>query len=297
MTPHDGEPAEPVQPGIAAPAPVPTGEPTPAYAVPSSQPSSRPLAAPPSLGTRLKQLFGPVIALGAAIAKWGVIIFKFKLFVVAGSMVVSVAAYATIFGWKFAVGFVLLILVHELGHVVALRRMGIAAGAPVFIPFLGAFVSMKSAPRSAWEEAISGIAGPIAGTVGACGCWWYAHATGSSFWLALAFTGFFLNLFNLMPVLPLDGGRTAAALHPAIWALGLAGLVVLEFYRPTPILPIILILGGIEMWRRWKGRNTDASRAYYKLTPEQRRVIAVLYLGLIVFLVFAHHATYVKRTL
>jgi Zn-dependent protease len=264
------------------------------HSTPPQEP--RVYAAPPSFSDRVKRFFAPIGAVIAAIVKFGAIIIKFKVFTVAASMVVSVAAYAWLFGWKFAVGFVLLIFVHEMGHVVALRRMGVAAGAPTFIPFLGAFVSMKSAPRTAWEEAVSGIAGPIAGTIGSLACWWYADHTHSSLFLALAFTGFFLNLFNLIPILPLDGGRTAAALHPAIWALGLVGLLALEIYRPTPLIPIILIIGGLETWRRWKGRNTEASRTYYDLTSQQRQIIAVAYLGLIVFLVFAHHATYVKQS-
>jgi Zn-dependent protease len=267
----------------------PGGEPTPFEQPPV-------YAAPPSPAQRLKKALAPIGAAIAAIVKFGAVLIKLKVVVVAASMVVSIAAYASIFGWKFAVGFVLLILVHELGHVVALRRMGIAAGVPVFIPFLGAFVNMKSTPKTAWEEAVSGIAGPVFGSAAAVGCWWYAHATGSDLARALAFTGFFLNLFNLIPVLPLDGGRTAAALHPATWVVGLLGLLGLEIYRPTPVIPIVLVLGAFEMWRRWKGRNTEASKTYYALTGEQRRIIAVAYLGLIVFLVFAHHATYVKRT-
>jgi Zn-dependent protease len=155
---------------------------------------------------------------------------------------------------------------------------------------------MKSAPPTAWEEAVSGIAGPIFGSAAAAACWWYGHATGSGLAYGLAFTGFLLNLFNLIPILPLDGGRTAAALHPATWLIGLVGLVGLEMYQPTPIVPIILILGGIETWRRWKGRDTEASKAYYTLTAQQRQIMAMAYLGLIAFLVYAHHATYIKRS-
>jgi Zn-dependent protease len=253
----------------------------------------RPLAAPVPI---IKRVTGPIVAAGVAIAKWGAILLKLKVVTVAASMVVSVAAYAWLWGWKFGVGFVLLIFVHEMGHVVALRRMGIRAGAPTFIPFLGAFVSMKEAPRSAWHEAVSGIAGPVAGSLGAAGCWWWAEQTDSGLLLALATTGFLLNLFNLIPILPLDGGRTAAAIHPAAWVVGLAGLLALEIYKPTPIIPIILILGGIETWRRFKGRNTAESRAYYQLQPGQRGIITTAYLVLLVVLVLAQHATYAERT-
>ena len=253
----------------------------------------RPLAAPTPIW---KRITGPIVAVGALLAKFGAVLLKLKVFTLAGSMVLSLAAYAWIWGWSFALGFVLLLFVHEMGHVIVLRRMGIKAGLPMFIPFLGAFVSLKEQPKSAWEEAVSGIAGPVFGAAAAAACWWYAHETGSQFALGLAFIGFFLNLFNLLPIVPLDGGRAAAAIHPGLWVAGLAGLLALEIWRPTPIIPIILIFGGIEAWRRFKGRNTAESRAYYDLTGDQRRIMAFAYLGLVILLVFAMHGTYVHRT-
>jgi Zn-dependent protease len=256
-------------------------------------PPERPLAAPKPL---LKRILGPIAAVGAAIVKWGAILLKLKVFTLAGTMLLSLAAYAWIWGWTFALGFILLLFIHEMGHVIALRRMGIKAGLPTFIPFLGAFVTMKEQPKTAWHEAVSGIAGPVLGSAAAALCWWYAHETGSNFVRALAFAGFLINLFNLIPILPLDGGRTAAAIHPALWVVGLAGLLVLEVYRPTPIIPIILIFGGIEAWRRYKGRATAESRAYYALSADQRRIMSFTYLALVVLLVFAVHGTYVHRT-
>ena len=122
-------------------------------------------------------------------------------------MLVSVAAYALIWGWKFAVGFVALLFVHEMGHVIQLRREGIQASAPVFIPFLGAVVWAKSLGDDAAAEARVGLAGPILGSLGALACWIAGEALDSDLLVALAFTGFFLNLFNLLPVTPL----TAAA--------------------------------------------------------------------------------------
>jgi Zn-dependent protease len=174
--------------------------------------------------------------------------------------------------------------------------MGIPASLPMFIPFLGAFVTMKEQPKSAWHEAVSGIAGPVVGSLGALACWWYAETSGSSLFMALAFTGFFLNLFNLIPIVPLDGGRTAAAIHPAIWVLGLIGLVALAFYTHSPLVIIIAILGATEAWRRFRGRNTAESKAYYELLPGQRRIITVAYLALVGLLVLAMHHTYIERT-
>ena len=91
----------------------------------------------------------------------------------------------------------------------------------------------------------------------------------------MAFVGFLINLFNLLPVVPLDGGRAAAALHPALWALGLAGLVALAFFRPNPILFFILVLGGLELWRRWKTRHHPEFQRYYRVLPWQRATVFV----------------------
>src|SRR5687768_10586534 len=145
-------------------------------------------------------------------------------------MLVSIAAYAWIWGWSFAVGFVLLLLLHELGHVIQLRREGIEASAPMFIPFLGAVIAAKSMGKDAAAEARVGLAGPILGTLATLiplGIW---LATGEDFWRALAYIGFFLNLFNLLPVLPLDGGRAMAAVSPWVWFAGCAGLIVLTVF-------------------------------------------------------------------
>jgi Zn-dependent protease len=262
---------------------------------PQPQPQPQPLDDP--IGARIKRALAPLVAVGAFFAKFGVLLLKLKAFVVIGSMAVSIAAYATLWGWTFAVGFVGLIFVHEMGHVVALRRRGVAAGAPVFLPFLGAFVRMKEMPRSVYVEAETALAGPVIGTIGAFGVLLLSHANGSAMLRDLAFTGFLLNLFNMLPVLPLDGGRAAGALHPGLWLAGLLLLLTYEIYRPSPIIPIILVLGGFEMWRRWRGRNTEAARLYNSLLPGQRLRIGLAYLGLIVVLLLAVHGTYVKRTL
>lgn len=237
----------------------------------------------------LQRLLAPVVAAGAALAKYGAILFKLKFFTLFFSMLASIGAYAFAFGWQFAVGFVLLIFVHEMGHVVVLRARGIQAGLPVFLPFLGAFVSMKSSPRTVYDEALSGIAGPVAGTVGAFAVLGVAESVDSDFLRALAYTGFLLNLFNLLPFLPLDGGRTAAAVSPKLWVVGLAGLLAYEVWRPSPIVPLLLVLGGLETYRRWKGRDTDASRTYYALTAEQRVTIGTAYLVLVGVLLWAMH--------
>ena len=269
----------------------PEGPPTdPSYPAAQQPVYGAPTPRPPTLRDRARQLFGPVIALFAGLAKFGAIIIKFKFLTVVGSMVVSLGAYAWLYGWKFALGLVLLIFVHEMGHVVVLRARGIDAGLPVFLPFLGAFVSMKSQPKSAYDESLSGIAGPIFGVVGAFVCLGLSSVYDSDLLRVLAYAGFFLNLFNLLPVLPLDGGRTVASLSPKIWLAGLVALLAYEIYRPSPVIPLILLLGGFELYRRWKGRNTEQSRAYFDLTPQQRLQIGSLYVGLIAVILWAMHS-------
>ena len=210
-------------------------------------------------------------------------------------MLVSVGAYSLIWGWKFALGFVLLLLVHEYGHVLQLRREGIPASAPLFIPFLGAVVGMKGLPDDAAAEARVGLAGPILGTVGCLvplGIW---LGGGDEFWQALAFTGFFLNLFNLLPVLPLDGGRAMSALSPRIWVAGFLVLVGTAVVFPNPIVLIIVLLGGFETWRRWKERKSPESQRYYRVKPATRLLIAGVYIGLAAALAAGMGLTHLER--
>jgi Zn-dependent protease len=244
----------------------------------------------------LRRIWAPIAAIGAFVLKFGAILFKLKIFTVAGSMIVSVGAYALLGGWWFGVGLVGLIFVHEMGHVLELRRQGVPASAPLFIPFLGAFVGMKQMPANAWKEAQVALAGPILGSLGAAAVWGAGVAYDSRFLKAMAFVGFLINLFNLLPVVPLDGGRAVAALHPAIWGVGLAGLVALEVLRPSPILPIIIILGVLELWRRWRTRNHPEFQTYYQVRPWQRLTVAAVYLGLAALLVLGMSATHVPRS-
>jgi Zn-dependent protease len=251
-----------------------------------------------------KRAGGIAAGTGLLLAKFGakakVLLFalpKLKLFTTSASMLVSIVAYQLIFGWAFAVGFVLLLLIHEMGHVFQLRREGIEASAPMFIPFLGAVISAKSLGDDAAAEARVGLAGPILGTIATLiplGLW---LATGEDLWRALAYIGFFLNLFNLLPVLPLDGGRAMAALSPWVWFAGFAGLIALTFFFPNPILILVLLFGGIESWRRWKQRNTPESRAYHDIPVRTRFAVAAVYLVLAALLAVGVSETYFERSL
>jgi Zn-dependent protease len=244
--------------------------------------------------TRARRRIGSVLAAAAAlIAKFfaaikGAILFlpKIKLLGTAGTALVSVAAYSLWFGWWFAVGFVVLLLVHEMGHVIQLRREGIKASAPMFIPFMGAFISAKTLGENALAEARVGLAGPVLGTAGAALCLAIAALTDSDFFRALAYIGFFLNLFNLLPVVPLDGGRAMAAMAPWMWFLGFGVLVALDLLFPNPILLIITIFGALELYRRWQQRKSRSleQAAYYRVSPRNRLLVAAVYVGLIVIL-------------
>lgn len=245
------------------------------------------------LGGLLRKLAAPIVALGFLVVKYGAILLKLKVVTTAASMLVSIAAYAWIWGLPFAVGFVLLIFVHELGHVIELRRQGVPASAPLFIPFLGAVIGMKQLPDDAWKEARVALAGPILGSVGAAAFWIAGEAADSDVLIALAFVGFFLNLFNLVPIVPLDGGRAVGALHPAFWFVGLLMMVALVVVSPNPILILIVVLGGLDLWRRWRERGEAAD--YYRLPTWQRATVGVVYLGLAAALALAMTATYVER--
>jgi Zn-dependent protease len=224
---------------------------------------------------------------------------KFKLLATAGTMVVSIVAYGSIWGFAFGAGFVLLILVHEMGHVIQLRREGIKASAPIFIPFMGAVIGSRSLGDNALAEARVGLAGPILGSIGAAACLVVWHVTGNQIWQGLAYTGFFLNLFNLIPMVPLDGGRAMAAMAPWMWVAGFAGLAVLAFIFPNPIFILILLLGGYEIYRRWQRHRAGAvvDVAYYKVAPVDRAKVAAVYLILIALLVVGMHAANLPRTI
>jgi Zn-dependent protease len=260
----------------------------------------------PGSGRRsvLKRIGGPLAGIGLLLVKFGTklkallfLLPKAKFLTTSGSMLVSVVAYQLIFGWAFSVGFVLLLLLHELGHVIQLRREGIKASAPMFIPFLGAVISAKSMGDDAGAEARVGLAGPVLGTIATLvplGIW---LATGDDFWRALAYIGFLINLFNLLPVLPLDGGRAMAALSPWVWFAGFAGLIALTVFFPNPILILVLLFGGMESWRRWKARNTPEARAFHDIPTRTRVLVAITYLGLAALLAVGVTETFFERSL
>ena len=216
-------------------------------------------------GAKLKFLVLPVLKFLPLILKTG------------GTMMLSLWFYAMNWGWMFALGFTLLILVHECGHLLAARRVGLKVGAPVFIPFMGAFIALKDAPRNAWIEAQVAMGGPLLGGIGAVACLVIYYVTGQGLFAALAYVGFFLNLFNLAPLGILDGGRIVSALSLWFWLAGFAVMAILIARHPNFILFFIIIFSLPYMWTQFKNRKT----AFFEVTRAQRWIIAVLYFGLV----------------
>jgi Zn-dependent protease len=251
----------------------------------------------PTLRERLKKFFAPLAAVGAFLAKFGVVLLKLKSVVFLGSAAVSVLAYAQLWGWKFALGFVLLILVHELGHVFALRMRGIRHTALVFLPMLGAFTSWRPTERDPYQEAETALAGPVLGTVGALVLGYIGHVQGSDLLQALAFIGLVINLLNLAPVPMLDGGRLTYLLHPAIWMLAIVGLVGWELYRPGFIVLVLVIFSIYQFIHQVRDTDGTFASASAMVTQAQRYRISAVYLVTVAAILIGMHATYAERHL
>jgi Zn-dependent protease len=251
--------------------------------------------------SRLKKLGGLLIPLAVLASKAKVLflaVIKIKAVTTLGTMFISIAAYALAFGWPFAVGFVLLIFIHEMGHVIQLRREGVEASAPIFIPFLGAVIAAKSLGDDAAAEARVGLAGPILGTIGTLVPLAIWLTTGSDLWRALAYVGFFINLINLLPVLPLDGGRAMAVLGPKVWIAGILIAIAATVVFLGPImLVLVALLGGPELYHRWKNRHSEESRAFHSVPTGTKLAVAAIYLTLTALLIVGVAETYVPRTL
>ncbi|MFL6515113.1 MAG: site-2 protease family protein [Chthoniobacterales bacterium] len=247
---------------------------------------------PETFWDRTKKALGPVAVVLTVIAKFFA---KLKFFVIplvkflpvllktGGTMLITIGFYAAIWGWKFAVGFVLLIFVHECGHLIMARKFGLKVSAPMFIPFMGAFIALRELPRNAWMEACVGIGGPMFGSLGALIC----HIAGVYFELplliALGYSAYFLNLFNLVPTGFLDGGRIIAALSPWLWIPGIVVLGYLGWVHPNFVVWLMILLSIPRIISLFRAK-TDQEKRYYEVSPDQRWIMAVLYFGLIAVL-------------
>jgi Zn-dependent protease len=189
------------------------------------------------------------------------------------SMLAFFGVYWSIFGWRFAAGFVLSIYIHEMGHVMALRKYNIAASAPMFIPFFGALVRMRQYPHNVGEDARVGLAGPIWGLGSAVAAWLGAITTGLPIWYAIAHTAAWLNLFNLLPIWQLDGGRGFRALTRKQRGIAAAAAVAMWALTHQTILLLIALGAGYRLF----------SRDY---PAEDDNAVLTQYVGLIVLLSF-----------
>ena len=233
-------------------------------------------------------MFGSLAALFVIGFKYVKIALSSGKFLVIGktllTMGISIGAYAMLNGWAFAAIFIGLLFVHEMGHVWAAKRIGLPVSAPLFIPFLGAAISMKKNPQSVSHEAYLAAGGPIVGTAGCLGLLTIACATRSAFLFHMAAIGLFLNLFNLIPVSPLDGGRIMAAVSPWIWLVGVLIMVPLLIWMNAYIfLVLIAFMAGPQIRRLFQGR--DEQWQVYHITTARQRVYATgAWIGLLILI-------------
>ena len=253
---------------------------------------------PPSLWQRFKKAVGPVgVAIAAFFGKIKLLLLPVLKFLpvilkTGGTMLIYIWVKAMFWGWPFAVGFVLLIFIHECGHLVMARKFGLKVGAPMFIPFIGAFILLKDMPKNAWMEAWIGISGPIFGSLGSLACYGLYPLTGNPMYVALAYSGFFLNLFNLAPIGFLDGGRIVTTLSPWLWLVGLVIMGSMAIVHPRFILILIIVVSLPRLFSLFRAK-TDEEKRYFEVTPAQRGKMAVMYFGLVAALVFGMHAAQV----
>ena len=231
------------------------------------------------------------LVLAFALGKFKFVLMGLKLmkFTSIITMLVSIWAYSTIWGWPFAAGFVFLIVIHELGHGIVMRMMGIPAGAPTFIPFVGAVIAMKGRPRNAYVEALVAFGGPVLGSAAAFVCLILAWLLASDFWMSLAFSGFLINLFNLLPISPLDGGRIVGAFNRKMWVVGFMIGIPAFLVSKSPLLFLILIVGLMGLLGR---RNEPPG--YFDIPPAVKRKIAMAYFVLAAVLASAASLSHVE---
>jgi Zn-dependent protease len=228
--------------------------------------------------------------LGGTIVAIALVIWKFGA--TSLSMLFMIWVYSRLFGWPLAVGVVLLLFVHEMGHFIAAKMLGIPVSAPLFIPFLGATIIMRQNPRDAWTEARMAYAGPLAGGLGGWVCLLAGIQMNWPVMIPIAAFTFFLNLFNLIPIPPMDGGRVCAAVSRWFWILGivmLGGAVVYFQAWSMAIIAILVLFMAIQRIRAdLSQRGSEAMRRYYNLKLGTRALVAACYLGLIVALLIGY---------
>jgi Zn-dependent protease len=237
-----------------------------------------------SLLLLLAKIGAPVLAV---LAKFKFLLIFGKLLLGGGTMLLSAWAYASIYGaWEIGAGIVGLIFIHECGHALAARMRGIPTGIMVFVPFMGAFVTTKRAGKNIAEDAFIGIMGPVFGTLAGLGCLLLYLPFPSPYWLVLAQFCFFMNLFNLAPTPPLDGGWITPLFSPKLLAIG--AILLLFVARYNPLVIILALLSLPRIIAGWKAKPEDSD--YYQATAADRWKYGAVYLGLAAFLAVAGFA-------
>ena len=202
-----------------------------------------------------------------------------------GTMFLSVFVYGLFFGWGYAVGIIFLLVLHESGHYYAAKRKNLDVGLPTFIPFVGAWIQLKEQPMTVETEAYVALAGPYVGTIAALGCYGVARYFDSDLLLAVSYVGFLLNLVNLIPISPLDGGRITAILSPRIWIVGAIMLVACFIYRPSPMILLIAIFALPQLWYAFRfDPKLPENKRYYTVSTITRIEYGGMYLVLSGFL-------------
>jgi len=238
----------------------------------------------------LAGLGGIGAALSALLLKFPILASLLKFGWLGFSALFSVAVYSLIFGWPFAIGLVVMLFIHEMGHAIVMKLKGIPIGGMIFIPLLGAAVIMRQLPRNARDEAEVGIAGPVAGALAAMVSLALARIYPGAVWAPLAYFGFFINLFNLIPIVPFDGGRVLAAIDRRIWILGFIGLLAFQIWSWingsfSIWLLFFIFMAATQLWSRRGTANTPEARAYYDVPVGERIVLGLAYFGLAAVLV------------
>jgi Zn-dependent protease len=230
--------------------------------------------------------------IGAILAALAAFLFKFKFLLFIGAKLIGVSwtfllslwIYVVVFGWKLAVVVMLLLLAHELGHYFAFRAYGLPVRLPAFVPLLGAFTA-GAAPDDLEQDAYIALAGPLVGLGLAAVCYAIGETTHDRFWYACADLSAFLNLFNMIPMPPFDGGRIIGALWPPLWILGFAVFVAFAVFMHVPVLfvAIIGLLGLPAMIAAWRGHVDPRA---LRMTFNARLRVSLWYLATLLGLFF-----------
>lgn len=318
--PYDPAPYDPVRlakqpsyfapvPQVAPAQPLPSQGPAagPAYQQPAQHGYSQGAVAPPGYhpqparSARWGKLGGGAAAGAGVAAKVGIfaklaLVFKgaalLAKFKFAATMAISVIAYTWIYGWVFAVGLVAMLVIHEFGHIAVYRMQGVRVSLPTFIPFFGAYVKTESPVQSIGHVAAGAMGGPAAGVLAALGALGLSHVYNSPLLQVIAYAGFFITFFNLIPLWILDGARVVKVLHWAVFFGALAVGLLVEVSHPTRLLPIILIVGVIAAFERVKNRDQYAA-AYHSTPAEMRVALSAIYVAVAAICLWGINITYI----